>query len=112
MNTSIVNCTVVYSNGGCFCFQLRADFTQAASTIEVRWGDDDLPTKGDFEPTTFQVADARHDYDEAAQTVYEWNGGQGLDELDSKYEYIETEEAEYDDEQLAAEADELTAIFE
>lgn len=118
MNTQTINATVVFSSnlGVSYCFQIRADFTQASSPIEVRWGGDYWPTEGDFEPTVFQVADARHDYDEAAQLVYDWNGGEGQDELNSEYEYIETEEAEYDDDQLAAiaeaEADELVALFE
>ena len=49
--------------------EIKADFAQAASQIMVRW-DSDL----DWQPTPFQVADARHSPAEAVRLVKNWNG--------------------------------------
>lgn len=54
-------------------FYMKADFSQASSTIYTSVGDGDVD-EVEWAPTPYQVADARHYPDEAAKLCVEYFG--------------------------------------
>ncbi|MCP5449739.1 MAG: hypothetical protein H6972_04105 [Gammaproteobacteria bacterium] len=74
-----------------FQLEIRADFAQAADTIEWR-----CDPRDEFDVGPLQVADARHDPEVATLAINGWlsGGGGGAFDEDENWRLVEVEEGE------------------